>query len=612
MEEQKLNFYQQNLIKRRNFIIYLTTLLGSGALALKLWDLQIIDRENYSTLAQENRIRVRLVAAPRGSIFDNQGIVLATNQPTFDLFINLEEVEDQTLLAKKLGYVLNLPYEKVKKIITRPYKNKFLPVPLKANISYEQMALFSSFTEEFPGILIEHSLIRDYPMKEKASHFLGFVNWSGSEKEDIVYPKNQIASYQKTGQSGVESAFNEILTGFDGGIENEVNSSGQPVRVLEEIPPGPGSDINLTIDSRLQEFIYDNMEHRGSVIVTRPQTHEILSMVSKPGFNPNLFLDRIDPELWQKILDDEDKTLTDRCLRGVYSPGSTFKVLMALAGLSENTITPSTTVFCPGWFRQGRQIYQCWKHDGHGSVNVVEALQHSCNVFFYQLGKNLGIQNIETYAKNFGFGSLTGIPFPHELSGILPSPKWKQEKIKQSWLPGDTINVSIGQGFLTVTPLQLLHYLNGILNNGPVASPEVLKKISKGSQVQEFKIPARKNSTANLFYFDLVRKGMHLCVNGVNGTGASAKSNSISIGGKTGTTQVISFRTRQKVTKRDNSILDKYKNHGWFMGYAPSDLTPEVSIVVLLENVGTSAVAAAFAKKVLEHYFETKKQNAAL
>ena len=601
MEEQKLHFHQVNLIKRRNFLFYLAAGLGGAAVTLRLWDLQVLNKDNYKDLSQRNRMRIKLVPSPRGSIFDAEGEILATNIPAYDLVINKEYVQNLDLLIEKISFVLGIPVEKFQKIERNVLRTNFLPVPVKSNITYEQMATFSSFGDDFPGLLVENSLIRSYPMKEKSAHLFGFVNWAPLDVLEKT-PKNQLASYQKIGQSGVEGAFNSVLIGYDGGKQNEVNAAGQTIRVLDEILPTPGKDIYLSVNGRLQQFIYDTMPYNGATIVSNPNTGDIISMVSKPGFDPNYFVDGIDPDEWQKLLDDEDKTLNDRCLRGTYSPGSTFKPMVALAGLQENAITPSTTFFCPGYYRQGRQTFLCWKTDGHGSLNLVSAIQHSCNVYFYQLGKTLGIETIADYAAKFGFGKKTDIAFPHELSGVLPTPDWKYAKLNQRWLPGETINISIGQGYLTVTPLQLAYYLNGVVTSGNFYTPGVLRKVSGVADLQSVEPRKHRQAEIKAEHFALVQRGMHLCVNGPNGTGAAAKSDILSIGGKTGTTQVVSFRTRNRILQRNKSLSERLKNHGWFIGFTPSEDRPKVSIVVLLENAGTSAHAAAFGKKVLEFY----------
>ncbi|MBL0691674.1 MAG: penicillin-binding protein 2 [SAR324 cluster bacterium] len=611
-----LKHKQLTTIKRRKFIYQSLLGLGLGALVLKTWDLQVLRFDRLYSLSSNNRIKIRLVPAPRGSIYDRTGLLLVTNSPIYNVTIDLEDVEDLTALLKKITPILKDDLADLRLKVKKGAKRSPFPILLETDIGFKEASFFQVFQEDFPGIAVESAFKRNYLFKDKMSHLLGFINWA-DQKTLAQAPTNKLASYRKIGRSGVESTFNDVLVGRDGVIQNEVTSKGLPIRVLDEDLPIPGGDVYLTINSKLQSFIYDKMPGKGSVVVMNANTSEIISMVSKPGFDPHIYVDGISKNKWQALSKDPDHSLIDRCLQGVYSPGSTFKMLIALAGLETGLVNSDTHFNCPGFFRKNRQVFHCWKRSGHGPMDMKNAIAQSCNVYFYHLARKLGISNIVKFARLFGFGYKTNINLPHEVSGLLPSPKWKLTTLKQRWLPGETINLGIGQGYLGTTPLQLINYINIIINNGAVKRPMIIKKIvfhndkdklkTDESTPQESSLESKASSISIADHnLELIKEGMYLCVNSKKGTGRAAKSELLDIYGKTGTTQVISSKTKRRIIKETGELAKKFHNHAWFVGYVPnSELLPTkqaYSIVVMLENADKSAYAAKFAKQVMEFY----------
>jgi len=413
------------------------------------------------------------------------------------------------------------------------------------------------------------------------------------------------------GQEGVEREYNNTLIGVDGGVQVEVDSGGRIIKTLKSIDPSPGSDIKLNIISKLQGEIESIMGNRkGAAILMNPQNGEVYSMVSQPSFDPNEFSQGLSFERWKYLSTSPDKILHNKCIQGTYSPGSTFKMLVAAAALELGIIDAETEHLCEGHYRFSRKVVHCWKRSGHGNLNVIEALEQSCNIFFYKIAMEIGVDNIYKYAHEMGLGQLTGIDLYNEKKGLIPNKAWKLKKFKEHWYPGETLPVGIGQGYVSTTPIQMLNYVSVIANNGFLLKPRVVNSIinnqsqdkdNLASRIQKTPIKKTKvDLTQNTLA--ILREGMRLNVQSSKGTGKHANSEIVSIAGKTGTTQIVSYKTRARIKKEKGVVDSKYFDHAWFTGFAPFE-NPSIAIALLIENGKAGKNAAILVKKILEYYF---------
>ena len=427
-------------------------------------------------------------------------------------------------------------------------------------------------------------------------------------------PANKVKSAKIVGQDGIEAVYNRHLIGTDGGKQVEVNNTGKEIKTFpNQIDPIPGNDVILSIDSDLQKKVEEIMrDKKGAAVVMNPHNGEILAMVSQPAFDPNEFSQGLSYDRWQELQKDPDHILNNKCIQGGYSPGSTFKMVVAAAALETGLIKPETEIMCEGRFRLNRTWMHCWKRSGHGKLNVVQAIENSCNVFFYKIAMELGIDKIKEYANRFGLGEKSGIDLLNESSGLVPDRKWKLKRFKKEWLKGETPNIAIGQGYISVTPIQLVSYINIIANGGTFVTPRIVKQMVNNN------LENGEGSTGGLQFLEtdikkhiadikpetlkILRQGMEANVLGENGTGARAKSRLVNIAGKTGTTQVISFKTREKIKKETGGLDEKYFNHSWFVCFAPAE-RPMISAVVMIEHGEAGKYSAQLSKKIIEYYF---------
>ncbi len=572
------------------FLIVFIILIG------RLFYLQIILGDKYFLMAEKNRLSVRLTMPDRGRIYDRNGVILADNTSTFQAVLIKEQAKDYKKVLKRFSMIINLDEEELEHI-QKDLKRKrdFMLVRLKDNLSSEQVALLYLNAPDLPGVQIERGKIRRYREKERYAHTLGYVSLltdSDTDKKDD--PLLDLPGY-RIGKTGIEKSQNNLLKGVPGYLKSEVNASGRTVRILEKANPVPGKDIKLTIDNRLQKFALSTLgEHAASAIVMDVNTGEILSMVSAPSFDPSLFLAPISVKNWEKLRDDKRSPLQNKALNGTYSPGSIFKLVVALAGLESKTIKQHTTINCAGHTKLGEQKFHCWKSTGHGPLDLIGALAASCDVYFYEISQRIGAENILNTARKLGFGEKTGIEMEGERAGIVPSFEWKKKKFNDSWRMGDTLNLSIGQGFLNVTPLQIVRAVAAIANGGKLIQPHLLKSTKANVKNLDF-------DPQNL---NIVRTGMFQVVNepGATAYGARFNLNGMKMAGKTATTQVrrITQEQRDKGLLKEKDIPWQYRDHALFAAYAPTD-DPRYAIVVVVEHGGGgSRVAAPIASKILQ------------
>ena len=571
--------------------------------------LQVIQQSHYQTLAENNRISIVPIAPSRGLILDRNGVILAHNYSAYTLEITLSKVVDLKTTIDELAKLIDIQpgdRKRFKRLLADNRKLESLPI--RNRLTDEEVARFSTQRYRFPGVEIKARLFREYPYHEQISHLVGYIGRI-NESEIAQLEEDEIAANYRgsdyIGKTGIEQSYEGELHGKTGFQQVEVDAGGREVRVLSRTPPVSGNNLMLTIDAKLQgiaEQAFGN--YRGALVAIDPRNGEVLAFVSKPGYDPNLFIDGIDEQSWNELNNSPDVPLNNRALRGQYSPGSTIKPFMALAGLHYNKRTPGYTISDPGYFSLpgSRHRYRDWKKDGHGSVDLFKSIVVSCDTYYYGLATELGIDNIYSFFSEFGFGKKTGIDMGGEVSGLMPSQEWKQKRHKQKWYAGDTVSVGVGQGYNLVTPLQLAYATAILANDGVAYRPHLLKEVrsSRTSEKRTVGTNLESNLNLNSEHLALVKSAM-VAVTQPGGTAAKAGAGaSYVFAGKTGTAQVIGIKQGEKYI--ESKVQERYRDHAWFMAFAPSD-QPKIALAVLVENGGHGgSTAAPIARKVLDYF----------
>lgn len=581
------------LIKKRSKIAFYVILGAVILVVLYYWKLQVLDYQKYWKLAEANRLREIYLTPPRGLILDRQKIILADNIPSFKLSLIRDMVKDYEATLDKLCSLLNLSREELKNRIER-YRSlpAYEPIIIKDNLKLEEVAVLEARKEEFPELRLEVEPKRYYPFRRLAAHLIGYLQEASPEEIKSNSDRTWIPG-EMVGKAGLEKQYEEILSGKAGKLIEMVDSLGRSRGEVERIEPQKGQDLILSIDVDLQNRAEELLQGReGAIVVLDPRTGECLAWASSPSFDPNLFINRFSPEDWLNIINDPGRPLENRVIRGLYSPGSIFKVTMALAALSSGIITPETSFYCSGSINLYNNNFSCWFKPGHGRQNLAEAIKNSCNVYFYQLGYRMNIDTIARYAGLMGFGRKTGVDMPGEKEGLVPSSEWKKKVLGQKWFPGETISVAIGQGPLLVTPLQVAAMTACVANRGRKIVPRLLKSDIPSSTNERVGIPPE--------VFDEVIEGMWRSVND-GGTGHGAYQPGFDVCGKTGSTQVISKESAEKLAQKGEEIK---KPHSWFTGFAPR-YNPQVVVTVLVEFGGMGGqTAAPLAGEIFKLYRE--------
>jgi penicillin-binding protein 2 len=572
-------------------------------LLIGYWRLQIGQRQQYMDLAERNRIRNLPVIAPRGRILDREGRVLADNFPAFSVLLMRES--SATLAPERVGGVargLQLDPVELQHLMERTAKlPRFQPVLLKQSATLEDIAFAESHRLEYPELDLIQVQQRLYPKHEVAAALLGYVG--EVTEEMIAKPGSSYKPGDVVGKFGIEGEYNQILSGRDGMRRVVVNSRGQEMGSLTTINALPGNDLRLTLDLDLQMAAEASLGDRvGAVAAINPRTGEVLAMVSHPSFDPNSFATRIDPKEWNRLTNDPLKPLMNKAIQAQLAPGSVFKVVTAAAALETGVIKPDFTLHCAGEVTIYGHLYHDWvweKHRGHGTVDLHRAISQSCDVYFYTLGKLLGIEKLDYFATRLGLGVQTGVDLPAEASGLIPSPAWVQRAFKRKWWAGETISVAIGQGAVSVTPLQLAYLIGGIATGGAFHRPYLaFRDQLRALGVDPPDKPARDFPLSDETVAAL-KSGMWGVVNEGGGTGTAARCPGIEIAGKTGTAQVVSSELQESAKKSE------YNTNAWFVGYAPPD-KPEIVVAALVMQGGHSSVAVPIARDVIKAYFDKK------
>jgi penicillin-binding protein 2 len=569
----------------------------------RLWFLQLIDTKKLSEMSENNRLRFVPVAASRGTILDRNGKVLVGNTPSFSVAVVPQDVKDRPGLVAELTRILGLmPGEIDAKWDKFRWRAKYYPIVIASGISRDQLEYLEENRLRLPGVTIEMKPIRSYASGTLAAHLLGYIGEISEEELN----REAFAAYNPgdyVGKSGIERSWEAELHGSDGGKQLEVDARGRFLRTITESLPKIGNSTVLTIDADLQKKAEEVFADKaGAAVLMEVNTGEILAFASNPGFDPALFSGRMTPEQWQSYLDDRRHPLENKALKGQYPPGSTFKIITALAGLEEGLINEQTTVQCSGSYKLGSDTFRCWDKKGHGSVNLKRALRESCDVYFYLLGERLGVDKIAAYARKFALGVPMKVGLDNEKGGNIPDSEWKKQKFGKPWYRGETLPVSIGQGYTLMTPIQLAAMTAATASNGVLYRPHLVKKIvdPDGKLVREFKPELIGKVNIKPESFRAVKEGLLAVVNEPRGTGAAARIYEVKVAGKTGTSQVVKQRDKK------GDIPYQYRDHALFVAFAPYD-APEVAVAVVIEHGEHGGAAAApIAGALLRKYFEQK------
>ncbi len=595
------------IVRQRLKLAGIIALILAAILLARLYSLQVSQYARYQTLSLDNHIRLQALSPVRGLILDRNGVVLAQNTAVYALKVTPERVPDMDLMLAEVGQIIDLSDQEIiafkQRSSRRPGFKKQL---LKTQLDDAEAAKFAVNEYRFPGVTLEAVLHRDYPFAELTAHFLGYVGRI-SEKDQNRLEEEKYKGISHTGKSGIEKQYERALVGSTGFEEVEIDAHGRTLRTISREGAIPGDNLRLTIDIELQREARRALgASRGAVVAMDPSSGEVLAMVSNPSFDPNLFVDGIDHATYSALRSLKDKPFLNRALHGRYAPGSTIKPIFAEVVMEEG-IDPDESVFCPGWYMLpgSTRQYRCWKKTGHGRVDLHAALEQSCDVYFYEMGKRLGIGQMSGVLKKFGLGSPSGVDLPGEPDGLVPSAEWKLATRNEPWYPGEDLITAIGQGFLMTTPLQLARVASILATRGIVVQPRLL--MSKNDPLSgDPKNLNNKKNTQNLHInteaMDRVIRAMTAVMSSPRGTARmSGRRSAYSIAGKTGTAQVIAIAQGEEYD--EDSIREEFRDHALFIAFAPVE-NPKIAIAVVVENGGSGAgVAAPLARKVLDHFF---------
>ena len=600
---------ERRLFQRRALVMLVLVMLALGGLLARMYQLQIVEHEIYTTLSDKNRVQVQSVPPPRGLVYDRNNLLLAENRPVFSLTLVPERVDRMDETLARLTEILSISDEDIERFQRRlnEPRRPFQEIPLSYDLNEEEIARMAVHRHRFPGVEVKAELVRYYPHSELTAHALGYVGRINRNELQRIDPVNY-AGTNYIGKSGVERFYEKVLHGKVGYQHVETNARGRILRVLERENPVPGEDLQLHLDLRLQRKAHELLEgRRGAIIAIEPATGGILALASVPGFDANKFVTGISVKDYRDLSESIDKPLFNRALRGQYPPGSTIKPMMAVAALDSGVTTRERTIWDPGYFqlKESGRRYRDWKRTGHGWVDLMDSVAESCDVYFYQIGVEMGVDVMYDYLSRFGFGEDATLDVAGALSGLLPSRDWKRAVRSEPWYPGDSVNMSIGQGFFLATPLQLATATALIANRGEWVEPRLLKDIRGDRPVEEF-LPASTHKPLDLknpddweYVVDTMEEVMH----GTRGTArGAARGASYRMAGKTGTAQVFSLGEDEEYDAEE--IRERLRDHALFVGFAPTD-DPKIAVAIIVENGGGgSSVAAPVARGLFDAWLE--------
>ncbi len=588
--------------------LMLWVLVAFAVLIIRLFYLQVIEGREFRRLSENNCIRLQSVPPQRGLIYDRNRKLLVDNRPSFDLSIIPKDAHPIKQTLNKLAHLTGIPLKTFEtKVSGKKGILAYKSVLLKKDIGRDMLAVIEVHKFDLPGVTVDIRPLRHYITGHCASHLLGYLSEINAEE----LKNEQYKGYRPgdfIGKFGIEKKYEKALRGERGGRQVEVNVTGQVVRILKTVGAIPGDNIVLTIDEILQKKAENLLKDKaGSVVAMIPATGEILVFASSPSFNQNAFVSGMTHKQWNALVSNPLRPMENKTIQAEYPPASVYKIITAIAGLEEGIIDKNTKVKCQGYYKYGNRNPRCWKKYGHGTVNLVDALAQSCDVFFYQTGHKLGVDKMAEYAKACGLGKHTGINLDHEAQGLVPTKEWKEKRFKSQWLGGETLSVSIGQGSNLVTPLQMLSLISAVANNGTIVKPQVVKSIETIERIvlEKSKIETSKKLPVSAENLELIKKGLWKVVNARKGTAWNIRAKGIDVSGKTGTAQVVS--SRQDEDEDEENIPLKLKPHAWFVAYAPTS-KPEIAIAVIVEHGGHgSRSAAPIAADIIKTYLAGKE-----
>ncbi|HEC16522.1 MAG TPA: penicillin-binding protein 2 [Sedimenticola sp.] len=601
---------ESRLFFRRAVVTTVIIFVLLTVLVLQLAYLQITSHEHFTTLSRENRVKLVPLPPTRGLIYDRNGVILAQNLPTHSLEITPERVDDMERTLADLGRIIDISEDDLKRFHRqRKQKRRFDSIPIRVSLSEEEVARFAVNRHRFPGVDIQARLLRNYPLGEQMAHVLGYVGRINQQELERIDTSNY-AGTSHIGKTGVEKTYEKTLHGKVGMQQIEVNALGRIIRVLESHPPTPGKDLHLFLDAGLQAAATRAFgDKNGAAVAIDPRTGGVLAMVSKPGFNPNLFVEGISSADYKRLRSSEDKPLFNRVLRGQYPPGSTAKPFVGLAGLETGVIASGKKKFCPGYYQlpKHEHKYRDWKKQGHGFVSMQDAIVQSCDVYFYSLSHDLGIDKLSKFLGLFDFGRPTGVDITGELGGLLPTREWKRRARQQAWFPGETLIMGIGQGYFLTTPLQLAHATASLATHGALVPPRVVQRIQSSQQQADPPPPPLpvQLPIVDTKNWDDIIEAMVQVVEGPRGTARRVYTDKYRIAAKTGTAQV--FTVKQDEEYDEETVSAKMRDHALFIAFAPVR-EPRIAVAVVVEHGGHGGAAAApIARAIMDHYLLNDK-----
>jgi penicillin-binding protein 2 len=571
-----------------------------STLAVGFWVMQVVEHAKFEEMAENNHQRTLALRAPRGIVFDRDLKVLVENRRSYSISIVREHTKDLNRTVHLLAEAIGMDEAAMRLVVERHRREpSYRPIMMVQDATLAQVAAVKARRLDFelPDIVVEQVPTRQYP-EAMAAHLFGYV---GEVNDAQVTDSDGLKSGDIVGQAGIEKVYNNLLMGADGAKRVVVNSVGREIRVLDEDPPTEGKRLQLTIDADVQKSVEDAFRasgFNGASVVLDPSNGDVLAFTSVPAYDPNAFAAGVDRATWAALNTDELRPLNDRAIQGLYSPGSTFKMAVALAGLEEGVITPDFHAHCAGHANFYGRDFKCWKKGGHGSVDLRHAIEQSCDVYFYTVGNMVGVDKINKWATLLGLGVKSGIDLPNERQGLVPSTEWKREKMHEKWYAGETISVSIGQGQVSLTPVSMAVYMATLANGGTRVTPHLLKAVDDGNGWKAVPPPPPQSKIdVDPAKLQAIRDGLWGVVNG-GGTGGRARIVGKDVSGKTGTAQVISNAGRVAATKSNKDLRD----NGWFVFFAPRD-NPKIAGVVFLEHGIHGPNAAAVAHHILDTFF---------
>lgn len=596
-------------VRRRIHLVGLLALGGGLAVIAQVLYLQIARHEHFTTLARGNSIKILPALPPRGLIFSNDGVLLADNQPTFTLEVVPERTGNLDTVVAQLSELVSVSPDDLQRFTElRLQARQFEGIPLRFNLDEEEVARFMVNRHLFPGVNVVTRLTRYYPLGGKMSHVIGYTGII-AENEPAQHDRINYLGATHIGKSGIEKAYEALLHGHVGYRQVEVNAQGREIRELESKPASSGKNLYLTLDASLQTLAAQTLEgKRGAIVALEANTGAVLAALSSPGYDPNLFVNGIDRQSYAALLRSRDTPLLNRFLQGKYPPGSTIKPLLSLGALRRGARAPDQQTFCRGWYslRGSSRRYRDWKKDGHGHTDMKKAIVQSCDVYFYALAHEVGIDEVHDMLTAFGFGAPTGVDIGGEAAGLTPSTKWKKEALGERWYLGETLSAGIGQGATLATPIQLAAATAAVANGGRLLRPYLLAEardaLTGRTVIQAPDSQVNRLVPATAEQWDVIIRAMREVVHGRHGTARRAGADAAyEFAGKTGTAQVISIAQGEEYDAE--SIPEEFRDHALFIAFAPVE-EPQIALAVVVENGGQGARAAApIARALLDHYF---------